>query len=87
MFPKLNECEEDYKSIDKEFKDINLDSLPKYSIWTFISIKTYRYTLITKVIAIRNYWEFYEYLVNWTDIWFTESEIIWEVDSEWNILF
>ena len=61
--------------------------LPKYWIWTFISIKAYRYTLISPIIAIRNYWTFYEYVVNWINNWFIESDIIWEVDSKWNIKF
>lgn len=59
----------------------------KYKIWDIVSIKTYRYTLITPIIAIRDYWEFHEYIVYWIDIWFTDSEIIWRVDSEWNIIF
>lgn len=59
----------------------------KYNIWDIIAIKTYRYTLITPIMAIRDYWELYEYIVYWIDLWFTDSEIIGRVDSEWNIIF
>ena len=59
----------------------------KYKIGDIISVKTYRYTLITPIIAIRDYWDFREYVVYWTDIWFMDSEIIGRVDSEWNIIF
>ena len=59
----------------------------KYNIWDIISMKTYRYTLIAPIVAIRDYGEFYEYVVYGSDMWFMESEIIGRVDAKWNIVF
>lgn len=58
----------------------------KYKIWDIISVKTYRFTLISPIIAIRDYGDFLEYVVNWMNNWFTDTEILGKSDLEWNII-
>lgn len=58
----------------------------KYKIWDIVWIKAYRHTLISPILYIRDYWDFIEYWVHQLG-WVIEADIIWKMDSEWNIIF